>query len=73
MAKSKEIIPIEDLLPQNLIIISLRGRPIFPGIFTPLIVNEEGDVKAIRQAYNGDGFIGLVLQKNFASILRRPE
>ena len=64
MAKTKEIIPIEKLLPQKLNIIPLTGRPIFPGIFTPVLINAPEDVKSVDEAYSCDGFIGLCLLKN---------
>lgn len=64
MSEQKNIIPIEKLLPQKLNIIPLMSRPIFPGIFTPMLVNDQDDLKSIEQAYNSDGFIGLCLVKN---------
>ncbi len=63
-SKTKEIVPIEQLMPQKLNLISLAGRPIFPGIFTPFLVNSPEDVKTIEDAYSNDGFIGLCLLKN---------
>lgn len=57
------IIPIEQLLPNKLFIISLTGRPIFPGIFTPIMINNQDDVKVIDEAYTGDGFIGICMDK----------
>ena len=66
MAETKEIVPIEKLLPQKLNIIPLTGRPIFPGIFTPILINVPEDVKSVEEAYSGDGFIGLCMVKNKA-------
>src|SRR5574344_1020409 len=57
------ILPAEQILPNKLMIIPLSGRPIFPGIFTPLMVNSADDTKVIEQAYDGDGFIGIVMLK----------
>src|SRR5574344_1864295 len=57
------ILPAEQVLPNKLMIIPLSGRPIFPGIFTPLMVNNNDDTKVIEQAYDGDGFIGIVMLK----------
>ncbi len=61
MENTKEIVAIDKLLPQKLNIIPLQGRPIFPGIFTPLLINVEEDIKTVEEAYAGDGFIGLNL------------
>ncbi len=72
MEKTKEIIAIEKLLPQKLNIIPLAGRPIFPGIFTPILINTDEDIKAVEQAYNDHGFIGLNLVKN-EEALEKPE
>lgn len=63
-AKTKEIVPIEQLMPQKLHLIALSGRPIFPGIFTPFLVNSQEDIKTIEAAYSGDGFVGFCLLKN---------
>ena len=61
---SPNIIPVEQMLPDRLFLIGLNGRPIFPGIFTPLMVGNPDDVKTIEEAFEGNGFIGLVLTKN---------
>ena len=53
------IVPIEQLLPNKLFLIPLMGRPIFPGIFTPVMINNPDDVKVVEEAYSGDGFIGI--------------
>ena len=57
------IVPIEQMLPNKLFLISLSGRPIFPGIFTPLMINDPDDTKVVERVYNGDGFIGIVMLK----------
>lgn len=41
--------------------IPLMGRPIFPGIFTPIMINNPDDVKVVEEAYSGDGFIGICM------------
>lgn len=55
------IIPIEQLLPNKLFLIPLMGRPIFPGIFTPVMINNPNDVKVVEESYSGDGFIGICM------------
>ncbi|MEI6875376.1 MAG: endopeptidase La [Spirochaetota bacterium] len=59
-----EIIPIEMMLPGKLPLIPLMGRPIFPGIFTPIMIGNPDDVKIIEESISGDGMIGLVMIKN---------
>ena len=58
------IIPTDKLLPSRLNIIPLQGRPIFPNIFTPLMLNSSDDIKIVDEAYEQGGFIGIVMIKN---------
>lgn len=60
----KTIVPVEQTLSNKLKIIPLSGRPIFPGIFTPLMINAPEDVRLIEDAYKDDGLIGIVKLKN---------
>ena len=57
-------LPAREELPGKLYIIPVGGRPIFPGIFTPLMINNSDDTKIIEEAYSGDGYIGIVMLKN---------
>jgi len=59
----KQIIPVEQLLPNKLFIIPLIGKPIFPGIFTPLIIESSHDLEVIELSLAGDNMIGLLLDK----------
>ena len=58
------IVPADKILSNKLKLIPIVGRPIFPGIFTPLMVNSPEDIKVIEDASNGDGIFGIVMQKN---------
>ncbi len=58
------IISIDQTLPVRLPLLALNGRPIFPGIFTPLTISNSDDVKTVEDAFSGNGFIGLILTKN---------
>ncbi len=60
---ASELIPIDQILPNKLPIITLVGKPIFPGIFTPIMIGKEPDIRLVEQAISADGMIGLVLQK----------
>ncbi len=57
----KQIIPTDQVLPHKLYIIPLSGKPIFPGIFTPLMITSQDDANVVVKTLSGDGFIGLVL------------
>ncbi|AEJ20076.1 endopeptidase La [Gracilinema caldarium] len=58
------IVPIEQILPNKLYLVALMGRPIFPGIFTPIMIGNPADVKVVDEAMVGDGLIGLVMLQN---------
>ena len=60
----QSIIPIDQILPNKLSLVALMGRPIFPGIFTPIMIGNPADVKVIEDANAGDALIGLVLLQN---------
>ena len=57
----QSMVPIEQLLPNRLPIVALMGRPIFPGIFTPIMIGNPTDVRVVDEAVSRDGVIGLVL------------
>jgi len=59
-----EIVPIDQLLPNKLPLIPLMGRPIFPGIFTPIMIGNPEDVKVVDESLAADGMVGLVMLKN---------
>uniref|UniRef100_UPI0025DEBF80 LON peptidase substrate-binding domain-containing protein n=1 Tax=uncultured Treponema sp. TaxID=162155 RepID=UPI0025DEBF80 len=68
-SNEKEILglPAETQLPLKLNILPIGGRfktlRIFPGIFTPLMINNSEDIKVIEDSLAGDGFIGIVMLK----------
>lgn len=59
----QQIIPADQVLPNKLFIIPLSGRPIFPGIFTPLMIADKEDMEVVNQALASNGLIGLVMMK----------
>jgi ATP-dependent Lon protease len=60
----QSVIPIEQLLPHKLPLVALMGRPIFPGIFTPIMIGNPTDVKVVEDAAAGDAMVGLVMMQN---------
>ncbi len=60
---NKQIIPADSILPEKLYIIPLLGKPIFPGIFTPILIESDEDIKVIDKAIENDSMIGLLLLK----------
>ena len=57
----RQIIPADTVLPPKLTILPLPNTPVFPGVFTPMMIPEGPGVEVVLQALNGDGCIGLVL------------
>ena len=60
----QSVVPIDQILPNKLPLVALMGRPIFPGIFTPIMIGNLNDVKVVEDANSGDGLIGLVMLLN---------
>ena len=58
------MVPAEQSLSNKLYLIPVSGRPIFPGIFTPLMITANDDARVAEEAYSGDGLIGIVMLKN---------
>ncbi len=58
------ILPIDQLLPSRLLVIPLTGNPIFPGIFTPLLIESKDDIAVIEKSMESDNMIGLLLTKD---------
>ena len=48
----------EEMIP----ILPLRNTVLFPGVVVPVTVGREKSVKAIKKAYQGDKFIGVISQ-----------
>ncbi|MDR1575322.1 MAG: endopeptidase La [Treponema sp.] len=60
----QSIVPIDQILPNKLPLVALMGRPIFPGIFTPIMIGNPVDVKVVDDAVAGDALVGLVMLLN---------
>src|SRR6056297_2052903 len=60
----RQIIPADQIMPSRLFIMPLTGKPIFPGIFTPIMIQDEDDIEVIDKAMNGDSMIGLTLTRD---------
>lgn len=58
------IVTVDQLLPENLNIIPIRYRPVFPGMVTPLVISSGDLTDFIETILKKTTFLGLVLQKN---------
>ncbi|MFA7672028.1 MAG: LON peptidase substrate-binding domain-containing protein, partial [Sphaerochaetaceae bacterium] len=63
-----ELMPVEQTLPRNLFVLPLIGNPIFPGLFTPLVVESREDIDIVNQAMAHGGDLGLLLVKDESKI-----
>jgi ATP-dependent Lon protease len=58
------IVPADQILPVRLFAIPLHGKPIFPGILTPLMLPTAEETDTVDKAIAADSFIGLILTKS---------
>ena len=64
LIKKKEEEPIvEEILPNEIHLLPIKGRPIFPGIITPIVVPAGKFSLSIDEVYKKEGYLGLVLLK----------
>jgi ATP-dependent Lon protease len=61
---NNQIIPADQILPNRLVLLPLKGKPIFPGIFTPMMISSQEDLETAGKAVEGDQMMGLILSKN---------
>jgi ATP-dependent protease La len=54
----------EEALPNNLFILPIGGRPLFPGLFLPLSITNKDDIGIVKEAMAHGGLIGALLQKS---------
>ncbi|MDC7225494.1 MAG: endopeptidase La [Spirochaetales bacterium] len=60
----KQIVPADQLLPNRLFVIPTMGKPVFPGIFTPMMIESEQDIAVIDQSLSENSLIGLLRIKD---------
>ena len=54
----------EDQYPEEIPILPIRNTVLFPGVVIPITVGRQKSIKLVKQAYQGDRFVGVVAQKN---------
>ncbi len=64
MSNQRDILPVDQYLPNTLPLIAINGKPIFPGIFTPLMITDTKDLQVVQRAVEGDHHLGLVLTRD---------
>ena len=58
------IIQSDVALPSKLLILPIWDKPIFPGVFSPLIIHNKRSVRIVENAIKEDGVLGLLLTKS---------
>ncbi|RME90830.1 MAG: endopeptidase La [Candidatus Hydrogenedentota bacterium] len=59
-----KIVPVDQLLPDELFIVPLKFRPIFPGLVTPLMIPPGPLAESVENVIKKSPYIGLLLQKD---------
>ncbi len=72
-ALNNALLSMDEFMPPQIPIMPLSVRPIFPGIFTPIVVNGEDDVATVEKAQAAGGFIGFILTKKEEGALNSSE
>ncbi|MBI9106813.1 MAG: endopeptidase La [Spirochaetales bacterium] len=57
----KQIVPADQMLPNHLFIIPTMGKPVFPGIFTPMMIESEQDISVVDQSLSQHSLVGLLM------------
>ena len=61
-ALQQQLVPAERELPNKLTILPVQGKPLFPGVFTPMVVQSKPELRVVEAALGlGAGFLGLAL------------
>lgn len=56
----------DELLPNNLFILPIGSKPLFPGLFLPLLVIDKDDQDIVNKAIEHGGLIGTLLQRDIS-------
>ncbi len=58
-----EQFPLADI-PKNLPILALKNTVLFPKVIIPITAGRDKSIKAIKKAYNGNRYIGVISQRD---------
>jgi ATP-dependent Lon protease len=58
------LVSMDKVLPPKVLVIPMKSRPVFPGIFMPLIIDGEKYKRTVDKSLETDGFIGFILMRN---------
>lgn len=69
----KQIVPADFTLPDHLTILPTVGVPVFPGIFTPMLITSKRDIAVVEKAIVENSILGILLIKGESSSEPQPE
>ena len=61
MSDENQVVSAAETLPNTIYVVPLQGKPIFPGIFTPIMITGTDDISVIDKAMEDQKVVGLVL------------
>ncbi len=59
-----QVVPAARTLPNRLVVLPVTGKPIFPGMLTPLVASPGAQTATVSAALELGGFLGLVLTRD---------
>ncbi len=73
MSDENQVIAADEALPNHIYVVPLQGKPIFPGIFTPIMITGAEDIAGVDKAMDTNKVIGLVLTTDPSANSPNPE
>ncbi|UCB45907.1 MAG: endopeptidase La [Spirochaetota bacterium] len=61
---AKTLVALGKVLPPKVFVVPMKARPVFPGIFMPLIIEGEKYKKTVEKVLETDGYMGMILMRN---------
>ncbi len=62
--KKKMLVQVNQILPDKILIVPIRHRPVFPGMISPILITNKKLAKSVEAVLNINNFLGLLLQKD---------
>jgi ATP-dependent Lon protease len=60
-SEAATLVSLDQVLPPRIHIIPMKTRPVFPGIFMPLVIGGDKYIRTVEEVQGSDGFVGMVL------------
>jgi ATP-dependent Lon protease len=60
-------------VPETLPVLALRNTVLFPGVVLPITVGRDASLKLVKDAFNGEGLVGVMAQRSSETENPEPE